>query len=164
MGSAIQVFEARADADLEPAFARMDNSGVGALLVADDPLFRARRVQLVALARACAMPTMYFGRDFAAIGGLVSYGSSSRDNWRKAATYVGRLLNGAQPADLPILQPSLLAAAARRSCGSRIVYCDVSPGTAITATATSKPRLPSAATPAKAARPTGERYPHAGRR
>ena len=85
---------------------RMTSGGAGALLIADDPLFRARREQLVGLAQAHAMPTMYFGRDFAAIGGLISYGSSSSDNWRKAATYVGRLLNGAQPADLPILQPT----------------------------------------------------------
>jgi putative tryptophan/tyrosine transport system substrate-binding protein len=72
----------------------------------DDPLFRARHERLVTLSAANAIPTMHFGRDFAASGGLISYGSSSRDNWRKAGTYTARLLIGAKPGDLPILQPT----------------------------------------------------------
>jgi putative ABC transport system substrate-binding protein len=106
MALTLEVFEASSEGHLEPTFTSMRSRGVGALLIADDPLFRVRRERLVALSHANAIPTMYFGRDFANIGGLISYGSSSQDNWRKAGAYVGRLLSGARPGDLPILQPT----------------------------------------------------------
>jgi putative ABC transport system substrate-binding protein len=106
MGQRILVFPVGADADVEPAFASMAQQGANALLVADDPYFSTRRDQLVAQANSRALPAIYYTREFAAAGGLISYGSNPVDNYRRAGLYVARILKGTPPAELPVEQPT----------------------------------------------------------
>jgi putative ABC transport system substrate-binding protein len=79
---------------------------VDALMVAVDPFFVSRRGRFIALAARYAVPVMYFSRDFASDGGLISYGPNLSEAYHQVGVYAGQILNGAKPANLPVVQPS----------------------------------------------------------
>jgi putative ABC transport system substrate-binding protein len=105
-GLLLHTLNAGTDAELESAFASLVQLQVGGLVVGTDPFFNTRREQLVALAVRHAVPAIYEWREFADLGGLISYGSSLSASYRQAGAYVGRVLAGAKPADLPVQQPT----------------------------------------------------------
>jgi putative ABC transport system substrate-binding protein len=106
LGRRIHVFNASTERDLDIAFAGLGQQRAGALLISPDPLFTSRREQIVSLALQHAMPTMYQFREFVVAGGLISYGVDLKDTYRQHGIYVGRVLKGASPADLPVMQPT----------------------------------------------------------
>ena len=106
LGIQIFVVKTRSDHEIDDAFPALVQQRAGALLVMADPLFNVRRPELISLAKRYAVPVMYDRRDFPADGGLMSYGASAVDQYRQSALYVGRILKGIQPTDLPVLQPT----------------------------------------------------------
>jgi putative ABC transport system substrate-binding protein len=106
LGREISIVQARVENEFEPAFAAVRQARAGALIVGADPFFTSQRAQLVALATRHAVPTIYYWRDFVEAGGLLSYGTSLADGYRQAGIYAGRVLKGAKPADLPVVQPT----------------------------------------------------------
>jgi putative ABC transport system substrate-binding protein len=102
----IHVRSAGSGSDIEAAFANFVQVRAGALLVADDPLFTTQRRRIVELAARNRIPTIHYARDFTEAGGLLSYGSNGADNYRLAGGYIGRILGGAKPTDLPVVQPT----------------------------------------------------------
>src|SRR5438067_356882 len=104
LGQEILVLNADDDREIDTAFATIAQQGVAALLVASDPLFFDRRDQLIALAARQAIPAIYYLRAFSEAGGLLSYGNNLTDMYRQVGTYAGRILSGARPADLPVMQ------------------------------------------------------------
>ena len=105
-GHKIQIVNARNEDDIETAFATLREVHADALIVAADPYFLTQSEKLAALAARHGLPAIYELREFAASGGLVSYGASITDGYRQAGVYAGRILKGAKPADLPVLQPT----------------------------------------------------------
>jgi putative ABC transport system substrate-binding protein len=105
-GVQLQILKAGTEGEIEATFATLVQLHVAALLIGSDPFFNSRREQLVALAARHAVPAIYEWREFAAIGGLISYGTSLTGIWRQFGDYVGRILAGAKPADLPVQQPT----------------------------------------------------------
>jgi putative ABC transport system substrate-binding protein len=106
IGQQILIVNARSESEFEPAFVTIVERRAGALFVKDDPLFTGQRAKLVVLAAQHAIPASYSFRDFPLAGGLISYGASLLDVHRQAGVYVGRILKGERPADLPVLQPT----------------------------------------------------------
>ena len=106
VGKDVAIFHAGSEEEIDSAFARMAQSRPGALLLAGDPFFNGRREQIVALTARHAIPAIYEWREFAADGGLSSYGSSLAEVYRQAGVYAGKILKGAKPADLPVEQPT----------------------------------------------------------
>ena len=105
-GVQVHILKASSESAIDEAFVSLVRSHAGALLVATDPFFSGRRDQLVALASRHAVPAIYGWREFAASGGLISYGVSLTAIYRQAGIYAGRILKGAKPADLPVVQPT----------------------------------------------------------
>jgi putative ABC transport system substrate-binding protein len=105
-GHQIQIVKASNEAGIDKAFAALAELHADALIVGADPFFFGRNDQIVALAARYAVPAIYETREFAANGGLISYGASITDGYRRAGVYAGQILKGAKPADLPVLQPT----------------------------------------------------------
>ncbi len=105
-GQKIQFLNASSERELDSAFASLVQQQADALLVGNDAFFNSRVGQLAALAGRHAIPTLYSRREFAAAGGLVSYGPSLADTYHQVGIYTGRILKGAKPADLPVVLPT----------------------------------------------------------
>jgi putative ABC transport system substrate-binding protein len=104
LGRQLKIMNVSGENDIEPAFAAMAEQHVAAAVVTSSPVYLPRRQKFVALAARYAIPTAYFVRDFADAGGLISYGTSLPDAYRRAGVYTGRILKGDRPADLPVEQ------------------------------------------------------------
>ena len=105
-GIQLPILRAETEAEIDAAFASLGQLQAGGLVVAADPFFAFRREQLLALASRYAVPAIYEAREFAAVGGLISYGADYAARARQAGVYAGRILKGAKPADLPVQQPT----------------------------------------------------------
>jgi putative tryptophan/tyrosine transport system substrate-binding protein len=106
IGLQLHVLRASTDDEIDAAFESVAQNHIPALVMAGDPFFNSRRDKLVALAARNALPSMYSFRDYAVVGGLMSYGIDLPDVYRQIGVYVGRILKGAKPADMPVEQPT----------------------------------------------------------
>ena len=106
LGLQMLVLRASKEGEIETAFAAMAQQRIGALLVGSDPFFVGLRNKIVSLVARQGMPAIYFVREFAQAGGLMTYGNSLTDVYRQVGIYVGRILKGEKPADLPVMQAS----------------------------------------------------------
>jgi hypothetical protein len=106
MGLRIEVFNASTESEIDTAFAALSARRLGALLMANHPLFTTRRERIIALAARYAVPTMYVEREFASAGGLITYGTDLPEVYRLTGGYAGRILRGDKPADLSVLLPT----------------------------------------------------------
>jgi len=104
LGIGLVIRNARGESDIYSAFESLAQERVNAVIIGTDQLFTSRRDQLVALAARHALPAIYYLREFVEAGGLISYGASSTDAYRLTGGYVGRILKGEKPADLPVQQ------------------------------------------------------------
>jgi putative tryptophan/tyrosine transport system substrate-binding protein len=108
LGLQVQVLNAGTSREIDAAFATLVRERCDALFVAADPFFNSRRLQLSLLAMRHAVPAIYSGREFAEAGGLITYGSDITDAYHQIGIYSGRVLKGARPADLPVVQSTKL--------------------------------------------------------
>ena len=102
----IRVLNVSNEGDIHAAFTTLNKLRAAALLVGGDPFFNTRREQLVTLANHYAIPAIYEVREFAAAGGLMSYGTSLTEAYHQVGRYAGRILKGDKPGDLPVVQPT----------------------------------------------------------
>ena len=107
LGVKVELLSAATESELDASFATLKGLNAGGLVVYADPFFDSRRDTIVALSARYAVPTIYAWRDYVASGGLMSYGSSLAGSYERAAAYVGRILSGEKPADLPVQQPAV---------------------------------------------------------
>jgi putative tryptophan/tyrosine transport system substrate-binding protein len=105
-GVRLSILKAGSESEIDAAFGSLVQLRADALVVATDPFLNSRRDQLVALASRHAVPAIYYWREFATVGGLISYGPSLTAGYRHAGVYAGKILKGAAPADLPVQQPT----------------------------------------------------------
>ena len=108
LGKQIQVLEASTDAEIDAAFTTLVQLRVGALVIISDQFYNDRHERIAALALRHGLPSVFSRREYAVAGGLMSYGTSLSDIYRQAGVYAGRVLKGARPADLPIVQSTKL--------------------------------------------------------
>ena len=106
LGLQVHILDASTSFEFEAAFAELAQRSAKAVLVAADPFFYSRRDQIVGLAARHALPAIYHDREFATAGGLMSYGASVANAYRQVGVYAGKILKGAKPADLPVMQPT----------------------------------------------------------
>ena len=104
LGVQLVILRANTESDFDAAFSTLVHQRAGALLVCVSPFFNIRREQLVVLAARHAVSAIFEWRDFAAAGGLMSYGTSLADGYRQVGVYAGRILKGEKPGDLPVMQ------------------------------------------------------------
>ena len=104
LGLELHVLNASTERDFDAVFAKLIQLRAGGLVIGADPFFTGRSEQLAALAVRHAVPTVFENREFAAAGGLMSYGADITDSYRLAGVYTGRILKGDKPADLPVQQ------------------------------------------------------------
>ena len=105
-GRSLLILRAGTESEIDAALASFGRLQVGGVVVSSDPFFDSQREQLVALAARYAVPAIYEWREFVTAGGLISYGPSLNALYRQVGTYVGKILNGAKPTDLPVEQPT----------------------------------------------------------
>ena len=106
IGQRVIVVNASTAEEIDTALAEISRQGAGALVVDPDTLFSSRHEQLVALSARHKIPAIYYNREFTAAGGLMTYGDDRAASLRQASVYVGRILKGEKPADLPVMQPT----------------------------------------------------------
>jgi putative ABC transport system substrate-binding protein len=106
LGLNLHALNASTESDFDAAFAKLGELRAGALIIGHDVFFNAQAKQLAALAVRSKIPAIYTLSEFAASGGLISYGASRADAWHQAGVYVGRILKGEKPAELPVIQPT----------------------------------------------------------
>jgi putative ABC transport system substrate-binding protein len=105
-GVQLAILKAATEREIDAVFASLAQLQAGAIMIIGDPFLNSRREQLVMLAARYAVPACYAFRDHAATGGLISYGAEQTGVLRQAGVYVGRILKGEKPADLPVMQPT----------------------------------------------------------
>lgn len=106
LGVQLVLREAGTEAEVDAAFAAFVEQKIGAVLIGNDPFFGSQREKLATLAVGLKLPAISFRREFAEVGGLLSYGSPFADGYREAGVYAGKILKGTRPADLPVMQPT----------------------------------------------------------
>jgi putative tryptophan/tyrosine transport system substrate-binding protein len=106
LGISIRILNASTEQELDELFASLPKSGISGLAIPAEPFFDSQRDRIVTLAARYSIPAIYGLREYAVAGGLMSYGTSLPDTYRRAATYAGRVLKGEKPADLPVMQPT----------------------------------------------------------
>src|SRR5262249_14784181 len=108
LGLQLHILHASNDGEIEAAFAALRGLQVGGVVIGSDQFFNSRSAQIAALALKYSVPSVYQYRAYAAAGGLISYGASLTDASQKGGVYVGRILNGEKPSDLPVQQSTKL--------------------------------------------------------
>jgi len=132
IGRKIEVVAARTNGDIDTAFATLVEKRADALLPSPDPLFVTRRVQLITLAVRHALPALYHRRELAEAGGLMSYGSDLPDQYHQAGVFVGRILKGEKPSEMPVQLPTRSSSSStckppRRSASQFRLRCSPAP-------------------------------------